>query len=121
MVNTAIATAKFSNGQYVLTFKKDKKLLISPGDFAKLLRLLLDEKQQWRCALTGIPLQFDGDFTDEQLVVSLDRIDSDGDYEANNLQLVCKFVNSWKSNMEDQEFRRLLALVRDETYFVSLG
>lgn len=43
---------------------------------------------------------------------SLDRIDSDGHYEAGNLQVVCRFINFWKGASDDEEFRRLLELVR---------
>lgn len=43
---------------------------------------------------------------------SLDRIDSDAHHEAGNLQVVARFVNRWKSDDSDKNFRRLLALVR---------
>jgi hypothetical protein len=44
---------------------------------------------------------------------SLDRINSDGHYERGNLQVVCQFVNFWKGATENEEFQRLLALLRD--------
>ena len=77
------------------------------------MRALLD-KQGGKCSLTGIQLQFRGDHEDEALLPSLDRIDSDKHYEDGNLQVVCKFINKWKSNTPDEEFRRLLSLVRGE-------
>jgi hypothetical protein len=46
------------------------------------------------------------------MLASLDRINSDGHYSDGNLQVVCRFVNQWKSNMPDGEFRRLLGMVR---------
>ncbi|MEZ4234398.1 MAG: hypothetical protein R3B89_34810, partial [Polyangiaceae bacterium] len=52
---------------------------------------------------------------DPALTYSLDRIDSDGHYERDNLQVVCRFVNKWKSNSKDEEFRRLLRIVREHT------
>lgn len=66
------------------------------------------------CALTGLTMQVDGEVSDDALRVSLDRKDSDGHYERGNLQLVCKFANAWKGAQVDDEFRRLVQLVRLE-------
>jgi hypothetical protein len=49
---------------------------------------------------------------DDQCRYSLDRIVSSKHYEPGNLQLVCKFVNQWKGAMADEEFIRLIALLR---------
>jgi hypothetical protein len=57
-------------------------------------------------------LEFYGEHDDIQLLCSLDRIDSAGHYEAGNLQVVCRFVNRWKGDEDDAEFRRLMGLVR---------
>lgn len=65
-----------------------------------------------RCALTGVPIEPDGLTRDPELAPSLDRIDSDGHYEPGNLQVVCWFANRWKSDRPNEEFRRLLELVR---------
>jgi hypothetical protein len=46
------------------------------------------------------------------LLPSVDRIDSNGHYEAGNLQVVCQFVNFWKGSSDNEEFKRLLMLVR---------
>ena len=43
---------------------------------------------------------------------SVDRIDSNGHYEHGNLQIVCQFVNFWKADSNNEEFKRLLMLVR---------
>lgn len=69
-------------------------------------------RQENRCAITNLPLQFAGDWDDEERLASLDRIDSNGDYAPNNLQVVCRFVNRWKSDDSDENFRRLIELVR---------
>ena len=39
-------------------------------------------------------------------------IDGDGHYEAANIQIACRVVNIWKGDTPDEEFRRLLTLVR---------
>ena len=64
--------------------------------------------------VTGIPFHFHGPGADSNLLPSVDRIDSDGHYETGNIQIVCRFVNFWKSDTDDEEFRRLLMLVRGE-------
>ena len=79
----------------------------------KVIADLLD-RQGGRCALTGIPFHFREPEADSNLLPSVDRIDSDGHYEAGNLQIVCRFVNSWKGDTAEEEFRRLLLLVRGE-------
>ena len=64
------------------------------------------------CALSGLGLQFDGEVSDRQLLASLDRIDSSGHYAPGNLQVVCQFINRWKSADDNAEFKRLVALVQ---------
>ena len=49
---------------------------------------------------------------DDQCRYSLDRIDSSKHYESGNLQEVCKFINKWKGAMANEDFRRLMELVR---------
>jgi len=72
----------------------------------------LIEAQEGLCAITEIPLGYDGNTDDSETLCSLDRIDSNGHYEAGNLQVVCRFVNRWKSDGDDAQFRRLISLVR---------
>lgn len=73
----------------------------------------LIERQGRLCAITSLPLHFEGvDLSDEHLLASLDRIDSSGHYEPGNLQIVCRFINRWKRDDSDDNFRRLIALVR---------
>jgi hypothetical protein len=111
MASTAMATAAVSNGQEVLRTVKDKQVRFSLLDLESYIGALIDA-QEGLCALTGIPLQFDAEEDDPELVCSLDRIDSDGHYEAGNLQVVCKFANRWKNNGRDADFRRLIGVVR---------
>jgi hypothetical protein len=95
-----------------VTIAKTKAFLFS-DDFAfrsHVAALLL--KQRNLCAITKLPLQFAGDCDDEERLASLDRIDSDGDYAPDNLQVVCRFVNRWKSDSSDEGFRRLIRLLR---------
>jgi hypothetical protein len=75
----------------------------------------LVEAQDGACAITGIRLQFDGEEDDHEMLASLDRRDSSGHYEIDNVQVVCKFVNRWKRDDDDAAFRRLVTLLRAVT------
>ena len=100
-----------SRGQTVERRVKNKELHMTDAALEKLIVSLLD-LQGDRCALTGIPFHFHREGADPNLRPSLDRIDSDGHYETGNLQIVCRFINFWKGDTDDEEFRRLLMLVR---------
>jgi hypothetical protein len=104
-------TVANSNGQVVERTVKNKELRMSSGELEKLIASLLDQQGK-RCILTGIPFQFDDLAGDKNLSPSVDRIDSNGHYEVGNLQIVCRFINFWKSDSDNEEFKRLLMLVR---------
>lgn len=104
-------TVKHARGQSVQRSVKAKELRMSQSELDLHLKALL-EQQHDRCALTGLPFQFKGLETDQNMLPSPDRIDSDGHYEAGNIQLVCRFVNFWKRDTDNEEFRQLLMLVR---------
>ena len=106
-------TVRNANGQLVERTVKNKETEMTSAELDKLLRSRLD-RQGNRCALTGIPFNFRGSDADKNLLPSPDRIDSSGHYEHDNLQLVCQFVNFWKGNSGNEEFKRLLRLVRRE-------
>jgi hypothetical protein len=74
-------TVKNSYGQIVQRTVKNKELRMTSTELEKLIASLLD-LQDNRCALTGVPFQFLGPDVDKNLLPSLDRIDSDGHYEA---------------------------------------
>jgi len=104
-------TVKNSNGQLVQRVQKNKELRMTAQQLEATIRQLLVQQDN-KCALTGIPLQFLGQHEDKNLLPSLDRKDSNGHYENGNLQVVCQFINFWKSDTDNEEFRKLLNLVR---------
>ncbi|MES1934616.1 hypothetical protein T35B1_18528 [Salinisphaera shabanensis T35B1] len=108
---SVIQTVKQSNGQSVERKVKNKELRMSERELETLVHSLLD-RQGHCCALTGLPFHFSSEEADTQRLPSPDRIDSDGHYEAGNLQLVCRFVNFWKSATPEGEFQRLMRLVQ---------
>lgn len=111
MVANALAAARAGNGQIVERTMKNKEVRMSQQELEAYIDALI-EKNDGRCALTGLTLQFQGEHDDDQLLASLDRINSDGHYEVGNLQVVCRFANRWKSDSHTDEFVRLLTLVR---------
>lgn len=104
-------TVKNANGQAVERVLKNKELRMTSTELEKLIASLLDLQDNC-CALTGLPLQFHGPRADKNLLPSLDRIDSAGHYEVGNLQVICQFINFWKSDSTNADFQRLLMLVR---------
>lgn len=104
-------TVKNANGQLVQRTLKNKELRMTAQQLEALIRELLAQQEN-KCALTGIPFQFQGQHDDKNLLPSLDRKDSSGHYEEGNLQVVCQFINFWKGDSDNEEFRRLLNVVR---------
>ncbi len=111
MLSTAKDTA-LASGQEVIAITRDKQFMLGTDAQATAYIVEVMQKQVGRCALTGLELLMDGEAGDDQLRYSLDRIDSSRHYEWENLQVVCKFVNRWKGAMNNEEFKRLMSLVR---------
>jgi len=112
MAATVRATVRNALGQQVLRTVKIKELRFpNPEALERYIDALL-ASQDDSCAITGLPLQFPGSHDDLEMLTSLDRIDSNGHYEQGNLQIVCRFVNRWKNNGSDAEFRRLVSVIR---------
>ncbi|MCH4092136.1 hypothetical protein [Acetobacter sp.] len=112
-IKLSVAKTTFnSNGQIVSRTVKDKELRMTEAQLELKIRELF-EIQGDRCAITNLPFQFHNACEDTNLLPSLDRIDSNGHYDIDNLQLVCRFVNFWKQASDDKEFRRLIMLIRD--------
>jgi hypothetical protein len=105
------ATVKNSNGQIVQSTVKNKETSMTTKELEALIGSLLDIQEN-RCALTGIAFQFHRQDADKNLLPSVDRKDSNGHYEPENLQIVCQFINFWKRASDNEEFKRLLMLVR---------
>lgn len=116
MANKAWEATLRANGQREERNVKNKDFGFASREDLAAYNEALYEAQEGLCAITGLPLQFRGE-EDHQLCCSLDRIDSNGHYAPDNLQIVCKFINMWKSNQDDAEFRRLIEVVRQSPGF----
>jgi len=113
MAMTAFNTAAQSNGQQALRTVKNKEVRFTQAELESYIIALI-ESQERLCALTDLPLQLDGENEDVEFLPSLDRIDSNGHYEEGNLQIVCRFANRWKSAGDDENFRRLVTILKGE-------
>lgn len=60
--------------------------------------------QEGRCALSGAPLQLIKNNKDTSATASLDRIDSSGSYEIDNVQFIHKDLNLMKMQMDQDMF-----------------
>lgn len=69
----------------------------------------LYEKQDRKCALTGLPICFDKN--NGETTASLDRIDSSGGYTIDNIQWVHKDVNKMKNAYDIEYFIKMCKLV----------
>ena len=114
MTRTAFDTTARANGQKELVTLKNKEMRFPSEEAMRSYVISLLKDQEKRCAITAMPLHFDTENSNPQMVFSLDRIDSNGHYEEGNLQVVCRFINRWKSDSDDREFRDLLKLIKDE-------
>jgi len=112
MADTMLATVAQANGQVREATIKEKNTTLSRLECEALIRQKMGEQED-RCALTGLTLGYDGECDDPEMLASLDRIDSNGHYTPDNLQLVCRFMNRWKGADSDELVRRLLATIRD--------
>ena len=75
------------------------------------------QRQKGLCAYTKLPLSSEA----HQLnTVSLDRIDSDKDYIADNIQLVCVPINRMKLDMTEDRFIELCSLVTKNSKLAEL-
>lgn len=105
------STVNSGNGQTVERTVKNKMTGLSDAELEQHLAYLLAQQEN-RCALSGLLFDFHTEDGDRMLRPSPDRIDSGGHYDPGNIQIVCQFINFWKGNQADSEFRRLLAMVR---------
>lgn len=70
----------------------------------------MGNKQQWRCAMTNIPM--DVKKTEGMRILpyapSVDRIDNNDGYTKINIRIVCASINLARSNMPDDVFLHLI-------------
>lgn len=109
MARTAHRIARASLQGTGMRSNKLKTIDLFQHELADYIMELFAE-QRGRCKLSGLPIQFDGAIDDPEMACSLDRIDSSGGYTRGNLQVVCNFINRWKSDTDNRKLKQLLTL-----------
>ena len=107
------------NGMHVVWLSSIKDNLIRGGKIIDCSVTLEDlykvlQKQNFKCAYTGIDLQV-VDTPKGESNASVDRIDSDKGYEIGNVQWVYKPINIMKNGLSDSDFKNLCCKVADFT------
>ena len=69
-------------------------------------------KQQWKCALSGLDIVCSGDLN--TITASLDRISNLGGYTKDNIQFVHKEVNMMRGSLSLKRFIELSSLISDK-------
>ena len=87
---------------------KDVKIEVSIEDLSEQF-----EKQNGKCAYTGLELYFGKTARDEKYnrTASIDRIDSNKHYTKDNIQWVHKIVNIMKNDLTEDEFLNFCKLI----------
>lgn len=110
MADTIRDTVERSNGQEVIRAIKEKNIEFNTEtDLQLFLREKLDE-QKGVCAITGqalLPHQ-----PESWLAPSADRIDSDGHYTRDNIQIVSKAANRAKSDIASDKVQDFFAALQ---------
>lgn len=83
-----------------LLARSERRAVLTREEVMELLKA-----QEYRCALSGVPLTCTLEKgTRAPANASLDRIRAGGPYTIDNLQLVCRVLNSWRSDTPLDEF-----------------
>jgi len=101
MAATATHTAAYANGQTVLMTVKRKDISFTRAELEDEIARLLKE-QHYCCALTGY--DFRKNLKNPHLKMSLDRKNSSKGYVENNLQVVTRAANFYKSASDETDW-----------------
>jgi len=91
--------------------KQGYKWSITPKDL-----YIIYAEQEGKCALTGVTLTYNkGVGVESEFNISIDRIDSSGDYTVENIQLLGKVINFLKHDIPQEKFIKLVNLIYNNT------
>ncbi|MCU0881288.1 MAG: hypothetical protein MUF14_01310 [Hyphomonadaceae bacterium] len=111
IAQTILDTVASADGRTVISKAKIMRRALSRTEWENAISLIFDI-QEGRCAYSDLPMQLDSIGTDKEMWVSLDRRNSDGHYDLDNVHLVCRFINRWKGADDHELFQRLIATLR---------
>ena len=96
-------------GQYFCKLKLEAKARKLSYKLTKKYLWDLFLKQDRKCALSGLPLQFS--MNKSERTASLDRIDSSIGYEEKNVQWIHKTINIMKNGFDEKDFLRFCKMI----------
>tara|TARA_R110000744_G_scaffold49536_2_gene107607 strand:- start:1040 stop:1483 length:444 start_codon:yes stop_codon:yes gene_type:complete len=102
-INKVLTRYVKESGDWNLYFKH--LLSKKEGDLTPLALIKILDSQDGRCALSGEKLtctKIRGEVSKTN--ASIDRINAGGEYNINNVQLVCRAVNSFRHNLTVADF-----------------
>jgi len=108
----ATKQASKDGGKEILSKKKAKSFGFPNNEELRLYILELHAIQNGLCELTGLTYTSRVGKSRGDMMMSLDRIDSELGYIRGNLQLTCWFANRWKGASDNGEFIGLIDRVR---------
>ncbi|MSU92014.1 hypothetical protein GE300_20885 [Rhodobacteraceae bacterium 2CG4] len=111
LAERVMKTVSYANGQTVSKTVKEKTTDMTKEELKAHIAELI-ESSGAQCQITHLPVVLPPNEGDPDMAASIDRIHSDKGYVRGNLQIVCWFVNRWKSDDDPENFRRLIDLVR---------
>ena len=109
----AAKRASKEGGNEVLSKRKEKDFGFENDEELRLYILELHSIQNGRCELTGLSYSSRIGASRGDMMMSLDRIDSDLGYVRGNLQLTCWFANRWKGASNNGTFINLIRLIKE--------
>jgi hypothetical protein len=109
----AAKQASKKGGKEVISKKKNKPFGFSSDEELRLHILELHSIQNGLCELTGMPYTTRIGKSRGDMMMSLDRVDSNLGYVRGNLQLTCWFANRWKGASDNGEFIQLINMIRE--------
>ena len=109
--NPAYTGTESIPGNYWGILQKSAKVRNLPVniDIEFLDRLI--KAQDFKCALSGLPISFEGGKKNKGWTASVDRIDPKRGYEEDNLQFVHKDVNLMKNRFDEPYFIEMCKLI----------
>lgn len=66
-----------------------------------------------KCALTGMPIEYDTRQSRDPFAPSIDRVDSDGGYTIDNVRVTVYIANTAANNFGDEAFNKFIQHIRE--------
>lgn len=108
---------KYLGATYLGSIKRQAKVRGIPFEITAQQAVEQYEKQNKKCALTGVDLNIAINFRDDYInhTASLDRIDNSKGYTVDNIQWVHKVINIMRNKLSIEDFLHWCKMVADKS------